>query len=190
VRYISASDMRFSTKVQKCRSAKALIRITITLCFVFYCSTALLLHCSKSYAEIIDRVVAYVDDTAITLSEFEKTYNEMQEEIKDITKEEAINSMINSVLLLHEARKMRLEAPTKDELIKEYIDIKIRSPIFVRESDVIEFYKIHIDRFKDIDYLQVRDEIESYLFELETNRRLQSHLEELRANAEIKIQLK
>jgi hypothetical protein len=134
-------------------------------------------------------VVAYVDDTAITLSEFEETYNEMREAVKDITKEEAINSMINSVLLLHEARKMRLDAPTKEDLVKDYIDIKIRSLIFIRESDIRAFYEKNIDKFKGIDYLQVRDEIESYLFELETNRRLQSHLEQLRANAEIKIQL-
>jgi hypothetical protein len=134
-------------------------------------------------------VVAYVDDTAITLSEFEDTYNEMREAVKDITQEETINSMINSVLLLHEARKMRLDAPTKEDLVKDYIDIKIRSLIFIRESDIRAFYEKNIDKFKGIDYLQVRDEIESYLFELETNRRLQSHLEQLRANAEIKIQL-
>jgi hypothetical protein len=148
-----------------------------------------LLLTAYSSAEIINRVVAYVDDTAITLSEFEETYNEMREAVKDITKEETINSMINSVLLLHEARKMRLDAPTKEDLVKDYIDIKIRSLIFIRESDIRAFYEKNIDKFKGIDYLQVRDEIESYLFELETNRRLQSHLEQLRANAEIKIQL-
>jgi hypothetical protein len=142
-----------------------------------------------AYAAIIDRVVAYVDDTAITLSEFEETHNDMREKIKDITKDEVINSMINRELLLREARRMRLDAPTKDELVKDYIDIKIRSLIFIREGDIRAFYENNIDKFKGVDYLRVRDEIESYLFELETNRQLQSHLEQLRANAEIKIQL-
>lgn len=194
MRYILASDMHSKkpsqesgVKSQELGVKKTRYSLLVTVLLATACC---LLLTAYSSAEIIDRVVAYVDDTAITLSEFEKTYNEMRVAIKDITKEEVINSMINRVLLLHEARKMRLEAPTKDELIKDYIDIKIRSPIFVRESDIVEFYKTHIDRFKGVDYLRVRDEIESYLFEVKTNRRLQSHLEELRANAEIKIQLK
>jgi len=183
VRYISASDMRFKKQAGSRRYAVG--AIIYFLLFTAYC----VMFTAHSSAEIITRVVAYVDDTAITLSEFKETYNEMREAVKDITKEEVINSMINSTLFLHEARKMRLDAPTKEELVNEYIDIKIRSLIFIRESDIIEFYEKNIDKFKGVDYLLVRDEIERYLFELEMNRRLKSHLEQLRANAEIKIQL-
>jgi len=46
-----------------------------------------------------------------------------------------------------------------------------------------------IDEFKGADYLSVRDEIEQYLFELETNKQLRKHIEDLRGAAEITINL-
>jgi hypothetical protein len=134
-------------------------------------------------------VVAYIDDTAITLSEFQENYLKMRKTVENITKEEVINSMINRLLLIKEAKRMRLEAPTDDELLKDYIDIKIKSLILIKEEIIQEFYNKHINEFKGKDFLTVRDDIEKYLFEMETNKQLKIHLEELRANAEIRIQL-
>lgn len=150
------------------------------------CYSLLVTVCS---AEVIDRVVAYVDDTAITLSEFQKTYATTKETVGSVSEEDVINSMINSLLLLKEARSMRLDAPTKDDMLKDYIDIKIKSAIIIREDEMESFYIKNIGNFKGKDYVSVRDEIEKYLFEAETNKRLKKHLEELRSNAEIKIQL-
>ncbi|GER94671.1 hypothetical protein A45J_2435 [hot springs metagenome] len=141
-------------------------------------------------ADVIDRVVAYVDDTAITLSEFKETYLKMKKTAMEITEEDVINSMINRLLLIKEAKKMKLEAHTDDELLKDYIDIKIRSLILIKESAINQFYMEHIKEFKGRDYLSVRDEIEKYLFELETNKQLKKHLEELRANSEVIVQIK
>jgi hypothetical protein len=134
-------------------------------------------------------VIAYVDDTAITLSEFQENYIKMKETVTDITEEDVINSMINRLLLIKEAKKMKLEAPTDDELLKEYIDIKIGSLILIKEDAISQFYMEHMNEFKGRDYLSVRDEIEKYLFELETNRQLKMHLDELRGNTEVKVQL-
>jgi len=139
-------------------------------------------------AEVIDRVVAYVDDTAITLSEFQENYIKMKKTVTDITERDVIDSMINRLLLIKEAKKMKLEAPTDEELLKDYIDIKISSLILIKEDAISQFYAEHMNEFKGRDYLSVRDEIEKYLFELETNKQLKRHLEELRANAEVKIQ--
>lgn len=189
MRYISASGMHFSATEQQ--SSRTAVIFSLRYCSIlfFYCSIVLLLYCSKSYAEVIDKVVAYVDDSAITLSEFQESYLKIKETVEGITGEDVLNSMINNLLLVKEAKKMRLEAPTDEDLLQDYIDIKIKSRIFIKEEEIQKFYNEHFDEFKGRDYLTVRDEIERYLFELETNKQLKMHLDELRANTEIRIQL-
>lgn len=187
-KYISVSDMRFSAKVQKCKSAA--LNKTILTCFIFVCSAALLLYCSRGSAEVIDRIVAYVDNIAITLSDLQEEYAKTKKTTGTLTEEDVLNSMINRALLIKKAKEIRLESQSPEELLKEYIEIKIRAAIHIKEEDIARFYAEHIKEFEGKEYLSVRDEIENYLFELETNRQLKRHLEELRANAEIKIQLK
>ena len=148
-----------------------------------------ILYSVSCYAEVLNRVVAYVDDSAITLSEFRETFARMKMTVSAISAEEVVNSMINRRLLLKEAAKMRLEATTKDELLKDYIDIKIKASILIREKDTERFYNEHREDFKGKDYASVRDEIDKYLFEMEVNRQLKKHIEALRANAEIKVQI-
>lgn len=141
------------------------------------------------YAAVLERVVAYVNDTAITLSEFRENALRSRKTLRNVSDEEIINSMINRLLLLQEAEKMRIEAPGKDELVREYIDIKIKSSIIISDEDIEHFYKENSGQFNGQDYFAVRDDIEKYLFELEVNKQLKRHIEELRAKADIKIQL-
>jgi hypothetical protein len=183
VKYISALDMHFN-RMKKLGFRKNYY------CIFFLCSVLFILYSDLCFAELIDRVAAYVDDTAITYSEFKKRYLKVKETVPAVTEEEVINSMINGLLLLKEAKKMRLEAPTDDDLLKGYIDIKIKSSIVIKEDKISAFYKEHAAEFGGKDYFSVRDDIEKYLIELETNVQLKAHLEELRANTEIKIQLK
>lgn len=141
------------------------------------------------YAEIKDRVIAFVDNTAITLSEFEEQYSKSLKVTPDITKEEVLNAMVNRFLLLREAKKARLEAPSDDELLKEYIDLKIKTFIKIKEEEVLDFYQKHIEDFQGKEFETVREEIENYLTEAELNRLLKVHIDELRKKAYIKIQL-
>src|SRR5208337_207826 len=141
------------------------------------------------YSEILERVVAYVNNNAITLSEFRENAQRTRKTLGNVSDSDIINSMINNLLLLGEAEKMRLEAPDKDELVRDYIDIKIKSSIIIREEDMERFYNDNKGQFKGQDYLAVRDEIEKYLFELETNKQLKKNIEELRAKSDIKIQV-
>ncbi len=142
-----------------------------------------------SYAEVLERVVAYVNNDAITLSEFQKSALSTRKTLGNVSDSDIINSMINRIILLQEAKKMRLEAPDDDKLVQEYIDIKIKSAIIIREEDLERYFNDNSDRFKGQDYLAVRDEIEKYLLELETNKQLKKQIDELRAKADIKIQL-
>lgn len=141
-------------------------------------------------AELIDRVVAYVDDHAITYSEFRQKYAQMKQVVPNITEQEVANAMINNILLVEQARKIRLEAKSDDDLVKEYIDVRIKSRIYIKEEQLSAYYAEHKGEFGGKDYLSVRDEIENYLMELETSRQLKEHIAELRSQADIVIQLK
>jgi predicted RNA-binding protein Jag len=141
------------------------------------------------YAGIKDRVVAFVDNTAITLSELEEVYSKSLKATPGITREEVLDTMVNRVLLLREAKKIRLEAPSEDELLKEYIDLKIRIFIKIKEEEVLDFYQKHIEDFQGKEFETVREGIENYLAEAELNMLLKKHIDELRKKAYIKIQL-
>jgi hypothetical protein len=141
-------------------------------------------------AGLVDRVIAYVDDHAITYSEFREKFENMRGVVPGISEEEAVNSMINTLLLLAQARKMRLEAASDDDLVKEYVDMKIKSRIFINEDRTTEYYNNHKGEFEGKEYLVVRDIIEKYLLEVETNKQLKEHLAELRGKSNIVIQLR
>ena len=158
--------------------------------FVIFTSAFLLLALSSSlFAEIRDRVVAFVDNDAITLSELNKQYNNTIQINPDITKEEVLNTMVNRLLLLREAKKIKLEALTEDALLQEYIDLKIRAFIRVNEEDIVDFYEQHIGDFQENELETVREEIENVLLEKALNERLKSHINELKEKACVKIQL-
>lgn len=184
VRYISAWVMLFSPKSSYNRVTR-----TITILVCFFLAVTSLLPVTNCYAEILERVVAYVNNTAITLSEFRENAVIMRKKSGNISDPDIINAMINRILLLHEAKKLRLEAADEDELVQDYIDIKIKSAILIKEEAIESFYSENAAKFEGRDYLAVRDEIEKYLFEREVNKRLKEHIEELRAGADIKIQL-
>jgi hypothetical protein len=134
-----------------------------------------------------DRVAAFVDDEAITSSELQEQYMETLKVTPDITKDEVLNTMINRILILREARKYRLERPSPDEVIKEYIDLKERAFIRVPETEIEKYYKENIGMFSGKEFDDVRDDIEQYLIEKELNVRLKKTLSELRKTAYIKI---
>lgn len=142
---------------------------------------------TASSAQLIDMVVAYVNDRAITYSEVKENYEKTKKTIPDITVKDIIVSLINRQLLIDDAKNLRLEAENEDEMIKLYIDIKIGSLIFIKEEDIIDFYNQHASEFNGKEYLAVRDEIERYLFHSEMNKKIKEHLEELRSKNEVKI---
>lgn len=206
MRYISASGMHFkgsnksivksNEKFNSQQFNSSLITRHSSLNNVTRCSLLIILFsacclllAAYSHAVMIDRVIAYVDDTAITLSEFKENYEKMEKTMTDIKEEDIVNSLINRQILMNEAKRMKLEAPSDDEILKDYIDIKIGSLIFIKEDDIHKFYIENSAEFNGHDYLAVRDDIEKYLFNLEMNKQLKKHLEGLRADKEIKIHL-
>jgi len=134
-------------------------------------------------------VVAFVDNSAITLSELEMTYADTIKITANVTKDEVLNTMINRLLLLREARKIGLETRSEDKLFQEYIDLKIRAFIKIKEKELLDFYNNHINDFQGKEFETVREDIENYLIENELNPRLKSHISELKEKICVKIQL-
>jgi hypothetical protein len=155
----------------------------------FWIALLVLLQCTTLLAGITDRVVAYVDSTAITLSELDKKYAETVQVTPSVTREEVLNTMVNRILLIREAQKIRLKSEREDELIKEYVDLKIRSFIRIKDEEMRKFYETHSSEFPGKELDELREDIENYLIEQELNKRLKEHIAELRSNACIQIQL-
>lgn len=145
-----------------------------------------LLFVSAAFPEVIDRVVAYVDSYAITLKEFESVAKKMKEKIPQIKNDEILGIMINRVLLLKKARELFIEGKD-EELINNYIDLKIKSTIIIPEDQIHQYYEQNKSNLENRPYTSVRAEIEKYLFEKELNRKLKEHIEELKETSEIKI---
>jgi hypothetical protein len=162
---------------------------TLMKALLFFCTVFIFIG-RVSSAEIFDRVAAFVNDQAITLSEFQEQYRNTIKIAPDVTENDVINTMINRLLLLDEARKYRIEASTKDEMVKEYIDLKVRAFITVDEQEIEAFYEKNRSRFAGKAYEDVRGEIENYLTEKKLNERLTETLADLRKKAYIRIQLK
>ncbi len=157
-------------------------------------------------AEILDRVVAIVDDEVVMFSEFNEAFQRALDSGIEVTQEEVLNGLINRVLLLKQAKKYHREhifaARTREDgnvLINEYIEKRLKAFIRIPFDEIELFYKENEEFFSpqripkgrdnNNDFYDVRDEIEAYLTEEELNKRLIRHIEELRDKAYIRIQL-
>jgi hypothetical protein len=148
-----------------------------------------LLFTSFCHAELIDRIVAFVNERAVTLSELRETYERTKEVQPDISMEEVLNTMINRLLLLSDAKRLKIEAKTDEEVLSEYMELKVRAFVRVSEEETEDFYRRNEQEFKTAPYESVRDKIEEYLTEREINRLLKKQIEELRARAYVKVLL-
>ena len=142
---------------------------------------------SPSRAEVLDRVVAFIDTEAITLSELDEMVSRTNRINPSVTRHEVLQTLINRILLLREAHRLRLEAKDEDTLLEQYIDLKIRAFIKVNESEMREIYETNREEFVPRGFADVKDEIEAYLREKEVNYRLRQLIEGLRQNTYIKV---
>ena len=176
-------------KAEDIRSTTVDIMRRILACALLLVTCQLLLVTDGSTA-VSDRVIAFVDDHAVTMSELDEQYQSTIKISPDITIEEVLDTMINKILILREARKYRIEAPSLEQVMNEYIDLKIRAFIRVGESDIEKFYRENESNFAGKEFEDVRDEIDKYLTEKELNERLKEVLRELRKDAYIRIFIK
>jgi hypothetical protein len=146
-------------------------------------------------AEILDRVVAVVNDETILLSEIEEAFQEANDAALEVTREEVLNGLINRILLLNQAKNMKrkhiysVQTEREDNiLINEYLEKRLKAFIRIPYTELEVFYQENKEFFTE-DFLEVRDEIEAYLIEIELNKRLSEQLKKLRDETYIRIQL-
>lgn len=204
---ILASVMHFKDRDQgsgvrpACRTGMGQEKTNLVSCILCLVSIVfLLITCHLSLvtvvnAEVLDRVVAIVDDEIILLSEVEEVYQKALDSGIDIKKGEVLDSLINRMLLLKQAKRFTIEhdsaiqsTDNDNALIKEYIERNLKSFIRIPFEEIELFYKSNKEAFKGKDFYDVREEIEAYLIEEALNKRLILHIEELRKEVYIKIQ--
>lgn len=146
-------------------------------------------------AEVLDRVVAVVNDEIILFSQVEEAFQEANDAALEVTREEVLDGLINRILLLSQAKNIKRKhiysGTTEREdniLINEYIEKRLKAFIRIPYNELELFYQENREFFTE-DFLGVRDEIEAYLIEIELNKKLSEHLEKLRGEAYIRVQL-
>lgn len=171
------------------------ILIFFELLFIVHCSLF-----TVSSAEIVDRIVATINDHVITLSELKERSRlrpEAQPEgMEKRDEKEVLEGIINMVLLLSEVKRLGLAGPEEvgidsyrdtNLMIERFIDRRIKAFILIPLERSKDFYEGNKEKFRGKEFLEVRDEINLYLLEKETNLRLERYLKELREKADIKI---
>ncbi len=143
----------------------------------------------NAYAYTVDKLVAYIDEIAITSRELDNAHAEWVTQSLKRSRTQTLEALINTTLILREARRLRLIAPDDSSLIHQYLDLKVRALIFVREVEVKGYYDDNIDKFVGITYEEASAEIRRYLTELNYNEKLRQHMQSLRDNAHIRILL-
>lgn len=168
-----------------------LIRLSLTKGFAsgLLLITALIVFAlaGPGHTEVMDRVAAFVDGEAITARELDELYRENLKISPDITRLDVLWTMVNRVLLLREARKLRIEGTSDEVILRDYIDLKVRAFIKVEEKDIVSHYEKSIGQFPGVGIDEIKDKIEAYLREKEVNNRLKRHMEKLKAKSYIKI---
>ncbi len=175
-----------------------LLRFTVTP--ALFVIIAFLLHAlflNSIGAEILERIVAIVNDDVILLSEYKKELESAKKSGRRRSVEEVLEEMINSNLLLHEAKKywagvsvVRNDTAIDDKaVINEYINRRIKAFIHIAYEDIEAYYMNNRDLFGNREFYNARDEIEEYLVNEELKVRLRQYLKELRKSAYIRVQL-
>lgn len=135
----------------------------------------------------IDMVVAFVDDSAITMRELNEAHSAGLETSPALTRKETLERMINTKLLLNDARKLRLTASDDKELMGKYLEVKVRALIHISEKDILGFFRTNRAKFGNRPYGEVKEEIRIYLEELKYNKVLKERLDSLRKESRIVI---
>ncbi|MFC1549388.1 hypothetical protein ACFL4R_00765 [Nitrospirota bacterium] len=149
--------------------------------------TALGLYSGDAIGATIDRVIAYIDNTAITMRELDAEHNKNLPYFPSRTRKQTLEAMINTSLMLQDARRLHLLAKDDDELLQKYLDLKIRALVLVSEKDISAYFSENRARFGKRSLRELKPELRTYLEELRFNIALKEHISALRETAVIKI---
>jgi len=149
------------------------------------------------------QVLAQVNDEKITLKQFNKELEKMENPLRDMYREEPnqfLEGIIVKTLLLQEAKKQGLSTPVKtykdaakdskspeEILIGELMKKKFSSPPAVTPEEIKTFYSLFKDRLGGKPLDQVAPEIEQVIREGKEEEEWKSYIGELRNAAKVGI---
>lgn len=135
----------------------------------------------------IDKVVAYINNTAITKRELDEQHSKNLLIFPEISRRQTLEAMINTKLMLIDARKMRLSAADDTKLLQKYLDLKVRSLVLVTDNDVTEYFRENREKFGNSSLQDVKETIRVYLEEALYNKLIKDHINSLMQRSVIKI---
>lgn len=165
-------------------------------CIIIIAACLVTVSACSSYAELIERVVAIVNNEPILYSELQEAVASESSKGRAVTEEGALDALIQRDLILQHARKIGLTDQShlrnraqEDRVIETYVERRIKALIHVPFNEIEDYYRSNTARFHDRDLYEVWDEIESILREERLQMRINNHMAELRKGAYIRIQL-
>jgi hypothetical protein len=163
----------------------------ILICLFFLWVNLFIPLMSPVSSEVLDRVVAVVNDEVILLTELKNEISARKKHGSGLTAAGVLDDMINRLILLDEARKFMLNitAVDIDSAIDLYIERRIKAMIHIPFEDMESYYIDHRGLYGDKEFYDVKDEIESFLLEKELKIRLLKQTKELRSKSYIRIQI-
>lgn len=153
--------------------------------------SALTIGClsAVAYGANVDRVIAYIESTAITYRELLASHAEDVQVFPERSRRETLDAMINTELMLRDARLLRLRAREESELLRKYLDLKVRAVVLVSEKDISMYYSQHRSEFSNRKLSEVKARIRTFLEERQYNITLEAHIESLREKSHIRVLL-
>jgi hypothetical protein len=140
--------------------------------------------------------VAIINDDVILQSELNEALQSARKLDNGADKKMILNELINSTLLLEQAKKFRLGNSDARyinmddrKLVDEYIEKRLKALIHIPFRDIEYYYMYNLEKYNNKDIYEVKDEIENYLIEMELEKKLFEHIDELREKAYIRIQI-
>lgn len=170
-------------------------KLTVLL---FLLLVSFFLFLNSAYAELLERIVAVVNEEVILLSELNNEVQLRKAQAAGVSYEEVLDEMINRSLLLGQAKKMRIEGDAEsdkslmidDIIINGYIERRVKAFIHIPLKDMEDYYNKNAVAYGKRKFYEVKNEIETKLLETRLKEKLQEHIRDLRKDSYIRVQLK
>ncbi|MBI4843247.1 MAG: hypothetical protein HY809_02845 [Nitrospirae bacterium] len=165
-----------------------------TIVMILLSLLLVVIPCS-AFSEVVERVVAIVNDDIILYSEFSSLYKKALDSGSHAGKEEILDSMINRLLVIQQAKQLRLDvfagnAERDDDLLyNNFIERRIKAFIHIPFEDIEKYYLENPSQFNGKSFYDVQAEIEDAITAKQLNEALPAYIKQLREDAYIRIQL-
>lgn len=193
VKYISVLDMHSKDRDRGSGGRGQIKLLLIELVLTVIIAAAFI---NNACAELLDRIVAVVNNEVILLSELQDGIEKSNAAGYEKSESQILNELVDRTLLLEQALKFRIGIQTYQQddesarkLIDDYINRRVKAFVHVPFEEIERYYNSHRHEFGDRDVYEVWDEVEGRLRTELMQIKINEHLDQLRKEAYIRIQV-